>query len=216
MRRGIRTLTAVVAALAALVSGCNRQPVEYVFTDLESARTYLLGRLQEKYGIEFEMLQEHLLDDGYKFAGGIVPVGDPERNALANVTRTGVLEDSWAVWQFADQLGEQPARVCGEYGADLLSCTSEPRMSTTRQSWDPATTPLDQFVAEAKPVNSITAEFVSTSQDEVAPLLLAMIDRLSESPIPYTLEITQNGRGVYHHRASDPRPTLEEIKETFP
>lgn len=213
MSRRIWFTAAIVAGLLVL-AGCGPRP-EYVFTDQEGARSYLLVRLAEKYGVEFQVLHATFNDDGYSYAGTIAAADDEGKWANARVTRTGTLEDSWAVWLFEDELIAQPMEVCTDFAVDLLSCRAQPRMRTTSQVFDPAM-PVDEFLADAKVTVWVTLEFVSTDEDVVAPMIQAMIDHLDQGPTWYALDVMQDGWGVYHHLSSEPRPSLDEIKETFP
>lgn len=212
-KQGPIVLVALIAILSLMLSGCSLPFGKRVFTDQDSARSYLLEKLRNKYGREFAMSHENYLDNGYTFTGGIHPVDDPEQDAVAKVTRTGRFEDSWAVWLYADDLGSHPAQVCKEFQDDLLSCSSEPYMKSTTKTWNPATTSVEEFIKQARPVNNITVEFNSTDEDVIAPLILAMIDRFDQSPIMYTFEVRQNGWGAYHHRSSESRPSLQDIKD---
>ncbi len=73
MSRRIWFTAAIVAGLLVL-AGCGPRP-EYVFTDQEGARSYLLVRLAEKYGVEFQVLHATFND------GEPVPGSIPRRSA---------------------------------------------------------------------------------------------------------------------------------------
>lgn len=209
-----RTLAAVAAgagALAALVSGCN--PFAHHFSTADEGRAYLLERLEQKYGMPFDVADGQFGDEAVTYySGQVAPTDRPDQQAGARITTYGMLTDDWAVWLFADRLMAVPLDACARAAGVTASCDVRPRMPNTTKTWTPDT-PIDTFVAEAKPRVHVQAEFVATDADELAPQIAALAGDLAAAPYPWTLYVTQGvGNVVFHLHSGDAVPSVADIR----
>ncbi len=112
----------LISLLLFMLTGCgmidNLQNAEYhggpFENNLESARTYLLAQLQEKYGIEFSVVGKEKLHNYGPFHGAtysceVAPTDTPERVATALVSQTDYQEvrDDYAVYYFKEDAGNR-------------------------------------------------------------------------------------------------------------
>ena len=89
--------------------------------NLDSARAYLLGQMQEKYGVEFIVVGDEDLENYGLFAGAtytckVAPVDTPEQVATALVSQTMFqnVRDDYAVYFFKEEAEAQAIRLCTE------------------------------------------------------------------------------------------------------
>lgn len=193
-----------------VLGGCSRGSTH--FDTPSDGEVFLLASLQEKYGVEFVVVANGELEDGWyqRYVATVAPATTPDQSASARVDSRGKLTDAWAVWQFPE-LWAVPDQACAAVSADVLSCDIYPNMPDRADTWT-VETPTDEFFEEASPYVNVQVEFLSTEPETVAPRVLAMLETLDAGPYTYNLFVTQGtGNVIYHHYDSDPMPTLDEV-----
>lgn len=217
MTRPLARLVGVMIGVLVLVSGCVvPQPH---FRDRDGGRAYLLGELKAKYGRDFVLKSENFENTGGAtyFSGRIHPVGAPSQEAGARVGAYGQLVDSWGVWPFADRMTAQPNQACASIASATKSCVVRPRVPASNKYWDPAMR-LEDFLAQSNAANDVMVTYLATDERQLAPQILALIDKLDAGQVQYVLMVTRGGEPnvVFTHMTSQPKPTVQEILDTIP
>ena len=122
--------------------------------NLDSARTYLLEQMQEKYGIEFTVVGDEDLENYGLFAGAsytceVAPVDAPEQVATALVSQTlyQKVRDDFAVYYFKEA-AEAPVLALCEGKDYVLDQRVSLEMPGTALTWT-ADDSLEEFLTQS-------------------------------------------------------------------
>lgn len=122
--------------------------------NLDSARAYLLGQMQEKYGIEFTVVGDEDLVNYGPFAGAtytckVVPVDAPEQvsTALVSQTKYQNVRDDYAVYFFKEE-AEAPALALCESKDYVIDQSISLEMPETAHTWT-AEDGLKKYLSES-------------------------------------------------------------------
>lgn len=122
--------------------------------NLESARTYLLEQLREKYGMEFAVVGRENLQNYGPFAGAsysceVAPIDVPEQTTMALVSQTAYqdVRDGYAVYYFKED-AEAPVLTLCEGKEYVIDQRISLEMPETAETWTPEDS-LDHFLSES-------------------------------------------------------------------
>lgn len=205
-------ILAMAMAMALALGGCGL--INPAFTTEAEGEALLVGKLQERYGIEFEVVENGAVEGSWnkRYTGIVAPVDAPDETASARVDSSGQLSDGWAVWQYADELMAAAWSACDLVSAEVVYCEATPHQKQTAQTWNPETTPIETYVSEATPFAQVQVEFIDAEPAMIAPGVFAMIQELDSGSYPYTFTVTRGtGNVIYHHTGSDAPPTENDI-----
>lgn len=110
-----KVLLVIVAAFlcVGLFSGCGKLPWD--FKSSEEAQKYVLSTLKNKYKESFVFTKEPQYKEEkigiYWIRGEVAPEGEPEKVATVYARNTGMFEDTYHTYYFADQIKELAAQI---------------------------------------------------------------------------------------------------------
>ena len=198
---------AVAGALDSLHEANNiTDPFSY---DLDSARSYLLGQLQEKYGEEFAVTGKESLVNYGPVAGATytcqaAPVADPAKTVRALVSQTMYrqVRDDYAVYFFQEEAVRPVLELCGSKGylQDYAAVLQAPG---TAEAWGPED-PLEDYLRESGAYVKLTIALEDgKTREEYADLILDFLEGVYQLQVDVTLhvlrQVQENGesRMVY-------------------
>ena len=139
--------------------------------NLDSARAYLLERMQEKYGIEFTVVGNENLANYGPFAGAsysceVAPIDAPEKVTTALVSQTMYqdVRDGYAVYFFKEE-AEAPAFALCESKDYVIDQRISLEMPGTAYTWT-ADEGLEKFLAESGAYVNIVLRFEDDMEAE--------------------------------------------------
>ena len=202
----------LISLLLFMLTGCgmidNLQNAEYhggpFENNLESARTYLLAQLQEKYWIEFSVVGKEKLHNYGPFHGAtysceVVPTDTPERVATALVSQTDYQEvrDDYAVYYFKEDAEAPVLALCGtkDYVIDQRVSLEMPG---TEKTWT-AEDGLERFLSESGAYVKLGLRFTDDLDTETyAEYLYDFLNSLDQLESNLLLQAKANRFYIFH------------------
>lgn len=190
--------SAVVGALDSLhEANYITDPFSY---DLDSARSYLLEQLQEKYGEEFTVTGKESLVNYGPVAGATytcqaAPAADPAKTVRALVSQTMYqqVRDDYAVYFFQEEAVQPVLDLCRskEY---IQSYTAQLHAPGTAETWGPED-PLEDYLRESGAYVKLTIVLEDArTREEYADLILDLLDGVYGLPVDVTLHVLRQVR----------------------
>lgn len=202
----------LISLLLFMLTGCgmidNLKNAEYhggpFENNLESARTYLLTQLQEKYGIEFSVVGNEKLNNYGPFHGAAysceaAPADAPERVATALVSQTDYQEvrDDYAVYFFKEDAETPVLALCGtkDYVIDQRISLEMPG---TEKTWA-AEDGLERFLSESGAYVKLVLRFTDDLDTETyAEYLYNFLNSVDQLECNLLLQAKANGIYIFH------------------
>lgn len=172
--------------------------------NLESARTYLLTQLQEKYGIEFSIVGKEKLKNYGPFHGAtysceVAPIGIPERVATALVSQTDYQEvrDDYAIYYFKEEAEAPVLELCKtkDYVIDQRISLEMPETAKTWTDEDG----LAQFLSESGAYVKLVLRFTDDLDTETyAEYLYDFLNSIDQLECDLLLQAKANKIYIFH------------------
>ena len=152
--------------------------------NLDSARAYLLGQMQEKYGIEFTVVGDEDLENYGPIAGAtytcdVAPINAPEQVTTALVSQTMYqdVRDGYAVYFFKEEAEAQALQLCEETEY-VQSYEIALQMPQTARTWN-ADDDIDDFLQTSDAYLNMKVYFdAGKSDEEYADLILDFLEKV--------------------------------------
>ncbi len=172
--------------------------------NLDSARAYLLGQMQEKYGMEFTVVGDEDLENYGPFAGAtytcdVAPVGAPERVTTALVSQTMYqdVRDSYAVYFFKEE-AEAPVLALCESKDYVIDKRISLEMPETAKAWT-ADDELEQFLSESGAYVKVVLRFTDDLDTETyAAYLYDFLSSADQLECNLLLQAKANKIYIFH------------------
>lgn len=193
--------------------------------NLDSARTYLLEQMQEKYGMEFIVAGDEDLVNYGPFAGAsytcdVAPKDAPEQvtTALVSQTKYRDVRDSYAVYFFKDEV-EAPVLEFCKTKDYILDQRISLEMPGTARKWT-ADDGLDTYLSESGAYVRMVLRFEDNLDTRTyAEQILDLLNSIGQLNCNLTIQPKANKTYLFHLEANildgfdASSYTLEEIEE---
>lgn len=192
--------------------------------DLDSARSYLLAQLEEKYGFPFAVVGEETLKNYGALAGAtytcqVAPADAPDQVTTALVSQTTYrdVHDSYAVYFFKEE-AEAPVLSLCKTKDYVLDQRISLEMPGTAKTWT-ADDSLDQFLSESGAYVKLVLRFPDGLDTETyAEYLYDFLNSVDQLECDLLLQAKANKMYIFHEELAildgfDPsRYTIEDLK----
>ena len=205
-------VVSMVMLLLFMLTGCgmidNLQNAEYhggpFENNLESARTYLLTQLQEKYGIKFSVVGKEKLHNYGPFHGAtysceVAPADTPEQVATALVSQTDYQEvrDDYAVYYIKED-AEAPVLALCETKDYVIDQRVSLEMPGTEKTWT-AEDGLERFLSESGAYVKLVLRFTDDLDTETyAEYLYNFLNSIDQLECNLLLQAKANKIYIFH------------------
>jgi len=193
--------------------------------DLDSARAYLLGQMQEKYGMEFAVVGDEDLVNYGLFAGAtytcdVAPVDAPEQVTTALVSQSMYrdVRDSYAVYFFKEE-AEAPVLAFCESKDYILDQRVSLEMPGTAYTWT-AEDGLKRFLAGSGAYVEMVLRFEDgLDAGTYAEQVLDLLNSIGQLSCNLSIQVKANGTYIFFSEPKildgfDPSSyTVEELEQ---
>ena len=172
--------------------------------NLDSARTYLLEQMQEKYGIEFTVVGDEDLENYGLFAGAsytceVAPVDAPEQVTTALVSQSMYqdVRDSYAVYFFKEE-AEAPVLALCESKDYVIDQRISLEMPGTEKTWT-AEDGLEKFLSQSGAYVKLVLRFTDDLDAETyATYLYDFLNSVNQLECNLLLQAKANKIYIFH------------------
>jgi len=172
--------------------------------NLESARAYLLTQLQEKYGIEFNVVGDEDFTNNVAFAGAtytcdVAPIDAPEQVTTALVSQTMYqdVRDRYVVYFFKEE-AEAPVLELCETKDYVIDQRISLEMPETEKLWT-AEDKLEQFLSESGAYVKLVLRFTDDLDTETyAEYLYDFLNSTDQLECNLLLQAKANKVYIFH------------------
>lgn len=172
--------------------------------NLDSARTYLLEQMQEKYGIEFTVVGDEDLENYGLFAGAsytceVAPVDAPEQVTTALVSQSMYqdVRDSYAVYFFKEE-AEAPVLALCESKDYVIDQRISLEMPGTEKTWT-AEDGLEKFLSQSGAYVKLVLRFTDDLDAETyATYLYDFLNSVNQLECNLLLQAKANKTYIFH------------------
>ena len=172
--------------------------------NLDSARAYLLGQLQEKYGVEFAVAGDEDLENYGLFAGATytckaAPVDAPEKviTALVSQSMYRDVRDDYAIYFFKEE-AEAPVLALCETKDYVIDQRVSLEMPETAKAWT-AEDGLERFLSESGAYVKLVLRFTDGLDTETyAEYLYDFLNSVDQLECNLLLQAKANKIYIFH------------------